>query len=77
MAAAAPLTATVLIRIGHGRASEVGTFELPVHAVLTHETDGPLPGAFIEVDLVALHENLRAALHEVADAIPQPPIREA
>lgn len=73
MAAAAPLTATVLIRIGNGRASEVGTFDVPLRAVVNRDADGPFPGAYIEVDLAALHEGFRAALHEVADSIPAPP----
>ena len=59
--AAAALTATVLIRIGNGRASEVGTFDIPLRAVVNRDADGPFPGAFIDVDLVAFHEGFRAA----------------
>lgn len=73
MAAARPLEATVLIRIGQGRASEVATFEVPLRAVVNNDVDKGFPGAVIEVDMVALHESLRAGLHELADSIPEPP----
>lgn len=69
------LTGRVLVAIGDGRATEVATFPIPLRAVL-HAADptSPFPAATIEVDAVSMHEGMRAALHELADAIPEPPV---
>jgi len=68
------LTGRVHVSIGDGRVTEVATFPIPLRAVL-HAADStsPFPGATIEVDAVSMHEGMRAALHELADAIPMPP----
>ncbi len=76
MAAIGALTAHVHISIGDGPPTEVGTFPIPLLAALAREADpSGVPGAYIEVDHVRMHEGMRVALVELATAIPNPPDR--
>jgi len=74
MAAYGDLTAHVLIAIGEGPATEVATVQVPLRAVLRRE-DGPGPwaGLYIDVDMHSLYRDIKAALHEVADGVAEPP----
>lgn len=74
MAAIPALTGHVLLRIGDGLPVEVSEFPVPLRGVL--QRDDVVPGKAhitVQVDLVTLHEGLRAALLEAADAVPSPP----
>lgn len=72
MAALAPITATLLLRVGDGVPTEIASLEVPLRAVLHREEVGTFASLNVQVDLATLHENLRAALLEAVDGIPRP-----
>ncbi|KAA9133748.1 hypothetical protein [Microbacterium caowuchunii] len=73
MAAHTPLTVRVLMAVGNGTPAEVGTFDLPLRLTPARDTNPDVGMFVLEVDLVGIHEGMRDALHELADAIPTPP----
>lgn len=72
MAEFAPLYVSVLLRIGDGRPTEVGSFPVPLRAVLERDDSFPdSPQLVVRVDIDLLNEGLRRALGEAAGLIPQ------
>lgn len=72
MAAVSALTVSVLMRVGHGKAAEVGTFELPLTVDVVNEHD-----LVLVPDFEGLQAGLRSVLLEAAEAIlpPPPPVK--